>query len=175
MPFQYLPNNSNAALKMHIPVGFFFSPFVAESATYTTTTPKCTKCGAVVHLNAKKNKASRKWTCNFCGTDNALLMDVGNYSAEEFVESKVGETGLFFVIDLSMPEDEFSGLKSTLLNTIPKLPRNIFVGIIAFSRCVYVYDFAENALKFHCFNGHKGTSSLSQTTQSSTSENNSIS
>jgi hypothetical protein len=28
MPFQYLPNNNNTALKLHIPLGFFFSPFM---------------------------------------------------------------------------------------------------------------------------------------------------
>lgn len=34
MPFHYLPHNSNTALKMHIPLGFFYSPFVAEAASY---------------------------------------------------------------------------------------------------------------------------------------------
>lgn len=41
-----------------------------------------------------------------------------------------------------MPREEFEGLKKTLLSTIRKLPKNIFVGIVAFSRCVYLYDFA---------------------------------
>jgi hypothetical protein len=80
------------------------------------------------------------------------------------VEGKSGENGLFFVIDLALPEQEFNGLKSTLIKTIEKLPQNIYVGIVAFSRCVYVYDFSDSHLKFHCFNGHKGTYKLTKTT-----------
>lgn len=115
MPFHYFPHNSNTALKMHLPLGFFFSPFAAESATYQTSPPQCTKCGSIAHPNAKKNKSARKWTCYFCGTESHLLADVGNYSAEEYSGSKIGETGLFFIIDLAMAEEEFNGLKATIL------------------------------------------------------------
>lgn len=156
MPFQSLPNNSNTALKLHIPLGFFFSPFAAEANTYQTTAPRCTKCTSMVSPYSVKNKNARKWTCSFCGGDNALLMDVGNYNAEEFIEAKSGDNGIFFVVDLAMPEQEFVGLKTTLLKLVDRLPQNVFVGLIAFGRCVYVYDFSEANLKFHCFNGHKG-------------------
>jgi hypothetical protein len=157
MPFQYFPNNNNTSLKMHLPMGFFYSPFAAEASSYQTMAPRCAKCGSVVHPYSVKNKNARKWSCGFCGTDNGLLMDVGNYNTEEFVEAKSGENGIFFVVDLCMPEQELTGLKTTLLKLLESLPQNIFVGLIAFSRVVYVYDFSEESLKFHCFNGHKGT------------------
>lgn len=104
MPFQYLPNNNNTALKLHIPLGFFYSPFFSEATSYQTTAPRCTKCQSVVHPYSIKNNNARKWTCGFCSSDNALIMNVGNYNAEEFIEAKTGENGLFFVVDLSMPE-----------------------------------------------------------------------
>jgi hypothetical protein len=163
MPFQYMPNNNNTALKLHIPLGFFFSPFLVESDVYQTPPPRCTKCGSIGHLYAAKNKQARKWTCTFCSNDNPLIMDVGNNNVEEYVEAKSGENGLFFVIDLSMPEQELNGLKSTLIKTIEKMPQNIYVGIVAFSRCIYVCDFSEMHMKFHCFNGHKGTLKLIKT------------
>ncbi len=38
------------------------------------------------------------------------------------------------------------GLKQTLINTIRKLPRNIFVGLISFNKNVFLHQFsAENS------------------------------
>lgn len=51
-------------------------------------------------------------------------------------------------------------MKKTLVKAIGKLPRNIFVGLVAFSKCVYLYDFKQEI--FQCFNGAKGRTKLNQ-------------
>jgi hypothetical protein len=79
MPFNYFPNSKNLALKLHIPLGLFYSPFYAASNKISASAPRCSKCGSVVGLFSIKNKSSKKWNCHFCGCENPLMMDVGNY------------------------------------------------------------------------------------------------
>lgn len=154
-PFQHLPASKNVALKFHIPTGLFYSPFVSQSTLYEAAPPRCSKCMAVIHPYAVKNKNIRKWACSFCGTQNPLTLDVGNHTSEEYIEGKVGNCGLVFIIDTCISQDEMIGLKSTLVKTIQKLPRNIHVGLITYNRVVSIYDFSENHHRFYSFNGHK--------------------
>jgi hypothetical protein len=45
------------------------------------------------------------WNCGFCQTSNPLLVDIGIEQIEEYVESKVGENGIYFIIDLCLPDN----------------------------------------------------------------------
>jgi hypothetical protein len=40
-----------------------------------------------------------KWICNFCNTDNPYQQGFGNEAVEEGYEGKLGDCGLFFIID----------------------------------------------------------------------------
>ena len=56
------------------------------------------------------------------------------------MESKVGDNGIFFMIDLCISEKELEAVKETLVNTIRNLPRNIMVGMLCFSRNVFILE-----------------------------------
>ena len=45
------------------------------------------------------------WNCGFCQTSNPLLVDIGIEQIEEYVESKVGENGIYFIIYLCLPDN----------------------------------------------------------------------
>jgi Sec23/Sec24 trunk domain len=65
----------------------------------------------------------------------------------------VGENGIFFIVDLCISEKELAAIKTTLLATIDKLPKNIFVGLLSFNRNVFLYDFEDEYSKFACLSG----------------------
>jgi hypothetical protein len=58
------------------------------------------------------------WSCSFCQTSNPLLVDIGIEQIEEYVESKVGENGMYFIIDLCLPENELASIKEIISATI---------------------------------------------------------
>jgi len=97
------------------------------------------------------------WNCNFCQTANPLLLDLGFEQIEEYIEGKVGDNGIYFIIDLCLPDNELASIKEIILSTIEKLPENIFVGLMAFNRNVFLCDFEDPFLKFGCLGGHEGT------------------
>ena len=74
------------------------------------------------------------------------------------MESKVGDNGLFFVVDLCITEKELEGVKETLLKVVSQLPQNIYVGLLCFNRNVFLFDFEEDYVKFACLSGKEGNS-----------------
>lgn len=68
----------------------------------------------------------------------------------------MGENGIFFIIDLCISEDDMIGLKETLINTIRKLPKNIYAGLISFNRNVFLHQFSSQNGKIIAFNGNEG-------------------
>jgi hypothetical protein len=86
---------------------------------------------------------------------------MGFQEVEEYVEARVGENGIFFMVDLCISEKELAAIKATITATIEKLPKNIFVGLLCFNRNVFLYDFEDEYSKFTCLNGAiEGTTSF---------------
>jgi hypothetical protein len=56
-----------------------------------------------------------------------------------------------------------AAIKEVLTEAVEKLPQNIYVGLLAFNRNVFIYDFEENYAKFASLNGQDGNSLLIQT------------
>lgn len=104
--FLGLPATRNTAQKIMMPLGYFYSPFIADAETMKTSPLMCAKCKASICPYSTKNKNTKSWTCSFCPTTNPLPVDIGNNQVEEYVEAKVGENGLFFIIDLCVPAIE---------------------------------------------------------------------
>lgn len=105
-----------------MPLGHFFSPFLAEANPIKANPALCSKCRASISSFSQKNKNTKTWVCSFCLTSNPLMMDLGLSQTEEYVESKVGETGLYFLVDLCLPANELAAIKATITATIDKLP-----------------------------------------------------
>ena len=141
-----------------MPLGYFFSPFLPDAPTIKANPSLCAKCRASINPFAQKNKNTKTWTCSFCMTSNPLIVDIGLQQVEEYVESKVGETGVYFLVDLCLPQSELAAIKEVLSEAVEKLPQNIYVGLLAFNRNVFIYDFEEEYAKFACLNGQEGTS-----------------
>ena len=76
---------------------------------------------------------------------------------EEYIDAKIGDNGIFFIIDLCISEDDMAGLKETLIKTIQKLPKNIYAGLITFNRNVFLHQFSSQNSKTIAFNGNEGT------------------
>lgn len=94
------------------------------------------------------------WNCGFCQTANQLMVDIGIEQIEEYIESKVGDNGIYFIIDLCLPDNQLASIKEIISATIEKLPQNIYVGLMAFNRNVFLYDFEDPFVKFSCLGGH---------------------
>jgi hypothetical protein len=60
------------------------------------------------------------------------------------------------MVDLCISEKELTAIKETLLNTISKLPHNIFVGLCCFNRNVFIHDFENEVSLFTCLSGSEG-------------------
>jgi hypothetical protein len=148
-----------------MPLGYFFSPFLAEVTPIKTNPAYCAKCRASISPYAQKNKNTKSWTCSFCLTSNPLLVDLGLQQVEEYAESKFGDNGVYFIVDLCLPQTELAAIKEVLLATIEKLPSNIYVGLLAFNRNVFIFDFEEEYAKFACLSGLEGNQSLMQITR----------
>jgi hypothetical protein len=89
-------------------------------------------------------------------------VDIGLEQVEEYVESRVGENGIFFIVDLCIPANELAAIKETLAATVEKLPQNIYVGLLSFNRNVFIYDFENEYARFTCLNGLEGILLLMQ-------------
>jgi len=149
-----------------MPLGYFFSPFLPEANAIKTNPAFCGKCRAGISSYCQKNKNTKQWTCSFCLSSNPLIVDIGLQQVEEYVESRVGETGVYFIVDLCLAESELAGIKEVLAEAVEKLPQNIFVGLMAFNRNVFLFDFEEEHAKFTCLSGNEGKASIMQTMRS---------
>lgn len=167
--FHGIPATRNAAHKAIMPLGYFFSPFLPDAPAVKANPALCAKCRASISPFAQKNKNTKTWVCSFCLTSNPLALDIGLQQVEEYVESRVGETGLYFLVDLCLPETELAAVKEVLLAAVEKLPQNIFVGLLAFNRNVFLFDFEEEYAKFTCLSGQEGTPPRTQTSRSTVS------
>jgi hypothetical protein len=67
-----------------MPMGIFYSPFLAESQDLKKgTIPTCTKCKAGICIQARRDKNMGKWSCSFCNTDNSYQQGFGVQRIEE--------------------------------------------------------------------------------------------
>ena len=98
--FQCLPATRNTAQKIIMPLGYFYSPFLPGLQPIKANPSYCAKCRACINSYSQKNKNTKTWSCPFCLTSNPLLLDIGIDEIEEYVEAKVGDNGIFFIVDL---------------------------------------------------------------------------
>ena len=56
-------------------------------------------------------------------------------------------------MDLSISKTELDAVKQSLKTVIEGLPHNLFVGLTAFNRNVFIYDFEDQNTKFYCLSG----------------------
>ena len=89
-----------------MPLGFFYSPFLAEVQPIKASPLFCAKCKASISCWSAKNRNTKTWTCSFCPTNNPMGQEIGIQQIEEYVQGRYGETGIFFVIDLCLSEKE---------------------------------------------------------------------
>ena len=75
--FHAIPATRNTAHKVMMPLGYFYSPFLAEAQTMKANPLYCVKCKASISAFSTKNRNTRSWTCTFCLTTNQLTMDIG--------------------------------------------------------------------------------------------------
>jgi hypothetical protein len=109
--FHCLPYDRNTAQKIIMPLAYFYSPFLADAQTVRASPAYCNKCKASISSYSTKNKNTKTWVCIFCSTTNPLTLDIGQHSVEEYVESKSGENGIFFIVDLCVSEKELGAIK----------------------------------------------------------------
>lgn len=76
--FHCLPNNKTMAQKVIMPLGFFYSPFLAEVNPIKGCAALCSKCRASVSTMFPKNRNTRTWTCVLCSTLNPYMSEMGN-------------------------------------------------------------------------------------------------
>jgi hypothetical protein len=88
--FHCLPYNRTTAQNIIMPLGYFYSPFLADAQPVRASPAFCTKCKASISAYSSKNKNTKTWVCAFCSTSNQLTVDIGLQSVEEYVESKTG-------------------------------------------------------------------------------------
>ena len=144
-----------------MPLGYFYSPFLAEAQPVRADPIYCAKCKASICSFSSKNKNTKTWVCGFCLTTNSFNLDLGIQQVEEYVQGKVGENGMFFLVDLCLSASEWESVKEGLKGVVEKLPKNLYVGLIGFNRNVFIYDFEDEFTKFSCLNGAEGTSPTS--------------
>ena len=60
---------------------------------------------------------------------------------EESYEGKAGDCGLFFIIDTCLSEKEIEALKEILIETVKKLPQDIYVGLMLFNQNLLLANF----------------------------------
>ena len=124
-----------------MPLGYFYSPFLPEAQAIKASPLLCAKCKASINSWSNKNRNTKTWTCNFCLTNNPMMQDIGIQQIEEYVQTKAGNSGLFFVIDTCVSKPEFEAVKETLLKMVDQLPNNIYVGLLSFNRNAFLFDF----------------------------------
>jgi len=83
--FNCLPATRNCAQKIILPLGYFYSPFIAEAQTIKANPVLCAKCRASINVFSAKNKNTKTWVCPFCLTNNPLTVDLGVQQVEEYV------------------------------------------------------------------------------------------
>jgi len=55
-----------------MPMGHFYSPFIAQVNPIKIAPPICNKCKAALNPHAAKNRQTKAWNCNFCDASNIL-------------------------------------------------------------------------------------------------------
>jgi hypothetical protein len=100
--FHCLPSSKATAQKIVMPLGYFYSPFITDPQSIRSSPSLCGKCKASICSFSIKNKNTKTWVCSFCGTTNPYTVDIGVQLVEEYVESRVGENGILFIVDLCL-------------------------------------------------------------------------
>lgn len=152
--FNQLPSTKNMAQKIIMPTGFFYSPFAAQPEELKKGKyPTCLKCKAGISPHCQKDRNMGKWICNFCGSDNPFIQGFGNALLEETYETKVGDCGLYFIIDTCVSREEMHSIKETLITSIKKMPQEIFVGLIYYNENVMMANFEGDEVEYTCMCG----------------------
>jgi hypothetical protein len=71
------------AQKVVMPLGIFYSPFLANVEQLTKGRyPTCSKCKAAICQQSRKDRNMGKWMCPFCNADNPFQQGFGNEVVE---------------------------------------------------------------------------------------------
>ncbi|OAF64892.1 hypothetical protein A3Q56_07394 [Intoshia linei] len=132
-------------------------------------------CKAVLNPFCIVDFRSKAWQCNLCSNRNDFpphYSDISeqnlpsemheSYSTIEYTttNSPLCYPILYFLIDTCLVEEEMTSLKKSIVKIIQSLPDEWHVGLITFSRYVYVHDLSEmNFSKCYAFKPNKEYSS----------------
>lgn len=80
-----LPASKAMAQKIIMPLGYFYSPFIADARVVHMQPSLCSKCKASVNSMSERNRKEKTWNCLFCGNNNPYLSELGTAQVEEYL------------------------------------------------------------------------------------------
>ena len=148
-----------------IPISIVYTPFSADFQGKLYKEILCRHCGAFFNKFCATDSATMVFKCNFCDGYSKLPdivlsdRDFFDSTSMEYIKESENQTlTLVFVIDITSDSLEF--LKSSLLQALALLPGEVSIGLIAFSKHVYIYDLQSDHVRSLVLRGDKIYDSL---------------
>lgn len=170
-----LPQNRLDKERYIVPLGFHYTPLKqVENLQLLEYEPiLCSNCQSVLNPYCYLDFKSKAWECMFCMKKNLFPGHYAQHISESTlppevmnenssVEYKLEKKGLanypviFFLIDITIEQEELIFLKDKLLNVIENLPDETLIGVITFGTMASLLEIGFTEFqKMHVFRGDK--------------------
>jgi len=168
------PNTRAETTKLVVPLGCLFTPlkerFDLPLLNYDPIVCMRTSCRSILNPFCSVDYRAKIWICNFCLQRNNFPPQYAGISEhmqpaeispqfttiEYTLPVKVHPAVFLFVVDTCMDDEDITAIKESLQMALSLLPTDALVGLITFSRMIYVHELnCENLARSYVFRGTK--------------------
>ncbi|KAL0234141.1 hypothetical protein PCE1_001179 [Barthelona sp. PCE] len=151
-PWNSFPSSRTQAAQLPVPLSCTFTPLkhIENLKCVEMDPPSCSKCQAYANPYCDVAKEDlRFWNCAICGTVNQtpphIMQNPIPFMQDSVaIEYKIGEARespfYFFVVDAFQSKATLDALKDVLVDAIPYIPENAYIGIMSYSTTLQIWD-----------------------------------
>jgi len=176
MSWNVLPPSKLALQQAQIPLGCIYTPMKdIENLLFVEYKPQTCKCQAILNPFCKVDYKAKLWLCCFCNNRNPFPKEYAeniseaslpaelmqDYSTMEYLFPNQQLQSLpasiyMFVIDTSLPPEELQAIKDAILQAIPLLAPETWVGLVTFGKFAFIHELsATDFPRSYTFKGDK--------------------
>ncbi|KAL0228396.1 hypothetical protein RCL1_004539 [Eukaryota sp. TZLM3-RCL] len=172
--FNVWPSSRSELAKTALPLGALYTPLKAIDGlgTIAGRPVLCRTCGCCLNPYVQVDVHSKLWRCCICGESrnqlpykdisesNIPLELTPNASTVEYIIQQSGNNAIppvyLFVVDIAVPEEELSSIRSALLSVLTSIPENALLGLITYGSSAQVWQLTSSEVpRAYFFSGTK--------------------
>ncbi|KAJ6251269.1 protein transport protein sec23 [Anaeramoeba flamelloides] len=155
------PTSKVETTRLIVPIGCLYTPLKqTKNLPIVKYNPiACKKCRSILSPLSAIDFKKKIWKCPFCKNQNAFtqsysqinenLLPIELHPTSTTIEYQIEREqpptpSYLFVIDRTLPKEDFETLKQIMAEKINDLPSDSYIGIISYGKNVWVHELEQN-------------------------------